>query len=183
MHNFSDASKNDSKVEVRIKPTTKRNLPHVEPIRLHAFDMLMPGINVRIPFVYKIIAEENVQGELNIGNSGKESLNPELREQFQSMVVKLESSLAEALELYPPVSGTLCMSPDDATNSTIVCDGQGATFVTQIEDRVYRESEHWLDGLSGTDLLAVDASEPIFSVKLTLVSACYALINFRLLRF
>ncbi|KAJ3734528.1 transferase family-domain-containing protein [Lentinula guzmanii] len=142
-----------------VRPSTKRNLPSiVEPIRLRAFDLIMPPINVRIPMVFKIIpASASVPGSI-------------LREQFETIVTKLKASLADALELCPPVAGTIHTSPDDASDITIDCDGRGATFMTQVERQSYVESEHTLDGLSGTDLFGMDASKTIFAVKLTLFS-------------
>ncbi|KAJ4000553.1 transferase [Lentinula boryana] len=142
-----------------VRPSTKRNLPSiVEPIRLHAFDLFMPPINVRIPMVFKIIpASGSVPSSI-------------FREQFDTIVTKLKASLADALELCPPVAGTIHTSPDDASDITINCDGRGATFMTQVERQSYVESEHTLDGLSGTDLFGMDASKTIFAVKLTLFS-------------
>ncbi|KAE9398277.1 hypothetical protein BT96DRAFT_995038 [Gymnopus androsaceus JB14] len=162
-----NTSANDERyTETRIKPTSKRNSPPVEPIRLHVFDLLMPPMNMQVPFVFKIapgIHEECKESE-------GELVNPGCREQFESIATKLKASLAEALEVYPPVAGTIRTSADDALAMTIVCDGQGATFMTQVEDRKYVESEHWLDGLAGTSLFTADFSKPIFAVKLILFS-------------
>ncbi|KAJ4472042.1 transferase [Lentinula aciculospora] len=138
-----------------IKPSTTRCLPPVVgPIVLRALDLLMPPINLRMPMMFKIALASSSA----------------MREEFDKIVVKLKASLAEALELHPPVAGTIHTSPGDASVITIVCDGRGATFMTQVESRSYVESEHTLDGLSGTDLFGFDASKTIFGVKLTLFS-------------
>lgn len=162
---------NDSQTEIRVKPTSKRNLPPVEPLSLHAFDLLMPLMNVRMPFVFKMagaaVPFEGLESGASPGSNG--SLSSGLHERFESITAKLKASLAEALELYPPVAGTIFTSPDDASAITIVCNDRGATFMTQIEERKYEESEHLIDGLSGTDSIPVDTSRTLFAVKLTLV--------------
>ncbi|KAE9398278.1 hypothetical protein BT96DRAFT_920938 [Gymnopus androsaceus JB14] len=153
-------AKTDTYMETRIEPTSKRNLPPVEPIRLHPLDYLMPQVNIQVAFVFKIARV----------HEKSEPVISEFREQFESIVTKLKSGLAEALEVYPPVAGTIRTSGDDALAMTIVCDGQGAIFITQIEDRKYVESEHWLDRLAGKNHNDGDISKPIFAVKLTLFS-------------
>lgn len=157
---------NDSQTETRIKPTSKRDLPPVEPLFLHAFDLLMPLMNLRMPFIFKMDGTAVPYEGLESGGSGS---NGSMSSRFESIAAKLKGSLAEALELYPPIAGTIYTSPDDASAITIVCNAQGATFMTQIEERKYEESEHLIDGLSGTDTIPVDTSRTLFAVKLTLV--------------
>ncbi|KAJ3811136.1 transferase [Lentinula aff. lateritia] len=142
-----------------IKPSKKRHFTSIlEPIRLYPLDLLMPPINVRMPILFKIIPA------LDLDSSSA------IHEEFEMIVAKLKASLAEALELYPPVAGTIHKSPDDASAIIIYCDGRGATFTTQVERRSYMESEHTLDGLSASDLFALDDSKTPFGVKLTLFS-------------
>lgn len=172
MLNSKASNGNASRTETRVKPTSKRNLAPVEPIPLHGFDIIMPLVNVRIPFMFKM-SEDAIPREGSAsggsGCSSKGSLSSGLRERFESIVAKLKESLAEALELYPPVAGTICISPDDDSAVTIVCNAKGATFITEIEERKYEESEHLLDGLSGTTVIPVDTSNTLFAAKLTLV--------------
>ncbi|KAJ3889218.1 transferase [Lentinula edodes] len=142
-----------------IKPSKKRHLPPIlEPIRLYPLDLLMPPINVRMPILFKIIPALDLESSSAI------------HEEFEMIVAKLKASLSEALELYPPVAGTFHKSPDDASTILISCDGRGATFTTQVERRSYMESEHTLDGLSASDIFALDDSKTPFGVKLTLFS-------------
>ncbi|KAJ3777429.1 transferase [Lentinula raphanica] len=149
-----------------IQPSTKRILqapvtPFVESVRLCPFDILMPPINMRLAMVFKIApaSESDTQGS-----------SASFEKEFEVVVAKLKASLADALELYPPVAGTIDRSPTDPAVITINCDGRGARFMTQVESRAYVESEHTLDGLSGTDLFGLDSSKTIFAVKLTLFS-------------
>ncbi|KAF5393846.1 hypothetical protein D9757_000415 [Collybiopsis confluens] len=171
-----------SKTKTLIKPTNKRHLPPINPIRLHALDLIMPAIIVNLPLVFKIkppapgsagiengLQGQTVEGAQNVLNaiSGKDNHSQSFGERFYSIVDKLKASLAEALEFYPPVAGTLHNSPD---GQIIVCNGQGATLMTEVQDRPYVEAEHILDDLSGTGVFPKSDSQPPFAAKLTLFS-------------
>ncbi|KIK65749.1 hypothetical protein GYMLUDRAFT_258437 [Collybiopsis luxurians FD-317 M1] len=172
-----------SQTETLIKPATKREIiPPQGPIRLHALDLLMPGINVPLPMVFKITSPAaNSSGTSNgahhepaetvhhcIQNGDSDTISKvNSSEKFEFIVEKLKGSLAEALELYPLVAGSIHVSDSELT---IVCDGRGAAFMTEVQDRPYAEEEHQLDRLSGTSLIPVDYSKPLFFAKLTLFS-------------
>ncbi|KAF9076643.1 transferase family-domain-containing protein [Rhodocollybia butyracea] len=152
----------ESQTEILIKPTTKRNIPPVPPIRLHALDLLMPPINVSLPILFKITPALAADGTSNPKRG--------IHDEFESIVERLKLALAETLEMYPPIAGTIHASPDDASALTLVCDGPGAAFITKLEDRVYVENENTLPQLAGADIFAMDLKLPIFTVKLSLFS-------------
>ncbi|KAF5393847.1 hypothetical protein D9757_000416 [Collybiopsis confluens] len=138
----------DWTTETLIKPTTKRSLPPVEPIRLHALDLIMPPIIVNLPLVFKIKTPAP-------GSAGTE----------HGLQGQTESFARGGFGALSPVAGTLHSSPD---GHIIVCDGQGATLMTEMRDKSYVEVDNSLIGLSGTGLFPKDDSQPPFAAKLTL---------------
>ncbi|KAK7464712.1 hypothetical protein VKT23_005918 [Stygiomarasmius scandens] len=131
-----------------VKPSSKLNLSAPDPIPLNVMDMIMPPLYLRFVMMYKL----STDGE------------------FDKIIERLTLSLADALELYPPVAGCLRPIEPGSSDLAIFCNNHGAEFMVQKEDKPYVEEENNLESLSSIPLfLPPDevASRGSFFVKVT----------------
>ncbi|KAK9764645.1 hypothetical protein K7432_007687 [Basidiobolus ranarum] len=94
-----------------IKPTNKHNLSYTSPtVTLHGFDLMAAPVHI---------------------SNHRFFHRPEHLTE-QDVVDTLKSSLAEALELYPPVAGTI--RANEKGEPYIALDGEGAIFEVEMRD-------------------------------------------------
>ena len=126
-----------------IYPTTKHNPSHTaSTIALNGFDKL--------------------NGPLQIRNHRFYHAAPGA---FSDVVDNLKSSLAEALELYPPVNGTVQVSKDG--DPYIAVDTKkGTPFTVDVRDTPYAGDT---EDVSARTTPVLSSTESIFAVKVTKV--------------
>ncbi|KAF9119895.1 hypothetical protein BGW39_011843, partial [Mortierella sp. 14UC] len=84
------------------------------------------------------------------------------------VIEKLKASLAEALELYPPMTGTLKISEDGKEEVYIALDEEsvrGTPFLVEFRDVPYEKGEE--EGLSPRTEMLIPHSASILAVKVT----------------
>ncbi|KAF5362948.1 hypothetical protein D9758_007149 [Tetrapyrgos nigripes] len=155
---FNDPqSQNAGKRTIIVKPSSKLNLPTPDPISLNPLDLIMPPLFLRFVMMYKLRHDTDAGGDP--------------KQTFDKVVQLLISSLADALELYPPGAGRLRpINPEKGSELAIFCDGTGAEVVVHRENRPFVEAEHDLQSLSpGPLFLPLDevAKKGSLMVKVT----------------
>ncbi|KAF5362892.1 hypothetical protein D9758_007153 [Tetrapyrgos nigripes] len=156
--NHLPQNQNADKRTIIVKPSSKLNLPTPDPIPLNVMDLIMPPLFLRFVMMYKL---RNEDPDTDAGGE----------KAFDKVVQLLISSLADALELYPPVAGRLRpVNPEKGSELAIFCDGTGAEVVVHRENRPFVEEEHDLQSLSfGPLFLPLDevAKKGSLMVKVT----------------
>jgi len=130
-----------------VRPSTKHNLPKPPAtILLHGLDRA-PPIHIEIRHFYHISHESSIN----------------------NVIENLKDSLAEALEFYLPVAGTV-ITDEDAENYilTDATNIQGALFIVEIKEEAFEKETEELSPRTGAFL---PPGSPTFAVKLTQVSS------------
>jgi hypothetical protein len=127
-----------------IKPTTKYNRPSsTQTISLHALDLISPPVHISNHRFFH--HPKHFKGE--------------------DVVNILKSSLAEALELYPPVAGTIRV--DERGEPFIALDGAGAPFQVEVRDVPFAGDA---DDLSPRPVMLLPTPSSALAVKITQVT-------------
>ncbi|THV04458.1 hypothetical protein K435DRAFT_835404 [Dendrothele bispora CBS 962.96] len=100
-----------------VKPSSKLNLPTPNPIPLNVMDLIMPPLYLRFLMMYKLQPDS--------------SADADGEKMFKEIVERLKTSLADALELYPPVAGRLRPVEPGSSELAIFCDGHGSEFMVE----------------------------------------------------
>ncbi|KAA1466644.1 transferase-domain-containing protein [Dentipellis sp. KUC8613] len=125
---------------VRVKPSGKLAKPTPAPIALHGLDVLLPHLFIRLHFFFAH------------------------SEAVSDPVEHLKASLADALDFYPPVAGSL--RPGTDGKLTVLSDGRGVDFTQQDVPYPYSDvPEGDSESLGPQVELTLDA--PVFAVKVT----------------
>jgi hypothetical protein len=128
---------------ITIKPTNKYNRPSSPPIvSLHSLDLISAPVHI---------------------SNHRFFHSPEHLTQ-QEVVDRLKSSLAEALELYPPVAGTV--RANEKGEAYIALDGGGVPFQVEMRDSPFVCDA---DDLSPRPILLLPIPSSALSVKVTQV--------------
>lgn len=127
-----------------VYPTDKHKLPSPPlAIPIHGLDLLGPPINIHNHRFY-----EPLQQPLTL------------------IVEKLKSSLAEALELYPPVAGTV--KANEKGEIYISTEAVGTPFIIEVKNTPYVGDS---ESLSPQNMVSIPLLSPSLAVKVTQVSA------------
>jgi hypothetical protein len=142
---------------VRVKPSTSLRLPRPDPVKIHILDLVVPLVWTPIYYFFPPVSQAD---------------HP-----VKETVLNLISSLAEVLERFPLLAGTI--KPNDSGNLYIHSDNVGADFVYELRN------ERFLGGLvqdlnpRGFDTGPPAPGEPLIAVKFTAVRA-FLLIAFEI---
>ena len=134
---------------VRVKPSTRLGRATPDLIRLNVMDLIMPAVYVRLHFFFQ----------------------PDPTRTWLETTQHLQSSLADALEHYPPISGTI--TPNSDGHLSISCDGRGADFIYDTRDYPHADLPNGdADDLAPRGPLVSDAKQnsALLAVKATMVS-------------
>lgn len=133
-----------SNIETRtIKPTNKHHFPSLPPsLSLHGIDLIAGPCHI-----------SNHRFFHNNNNNNDD------------IITTLTSSLAEALEYYPPVAGTVRMNEKEG-KPYISLDGEGALFIIEKRETKFEEDG---DDVSPRPEAVLPFPSKSLAVKLTLV--------------
>ncbi|EEB87652.1 hypothetical protein MPER_14936, partial [Moniliophthora perniciosa FA553] len=130
-----------------IYPTNKFNRPAPPPtVGLHGLDLVPPPMLIRNHRIFP-------------------PLPAHLKNNTTNVIEKLKTSLAEALELYPPISGTV--RANDACDVYIAMDPenrQGTPFTFEKKDTPYAGDN---EDLTPRDVMILAPLDSIVAVKVT----------------
>ncbi|KAH8921167.1 hypothetical protein BT69DRAFT_1283369 [Atractiella rhizophila] len=131
--------------QFNVFPTSKFNLPLVlSKIRLHALDLISVPVHISLHRFFAPLPS-NVS--------------------FDEVVLNLKRSLAEALELYPPVSGIVRVDEDGETYIVIDRDSTpGTPFLVEEKDVPFTGDN---DDVSPRPILVLPPESSTFAVKVT----------------
>lgn len=133
-----------------IKPTNRPSAAEKSRIPLHALDLINPPVHI---------------------SNHRFFHRPEhLKE--HDVVETLKSSLAEALELYPPVAGTV--RANEEGEPYIALDGEGALFQVETRDSPFTGDG---DDLSPRPVLLLPTPSSVLAVKVTQVGNLHCIYN------
>ncbi|TFY72327.1 hypothetical protein EVG20_g665 [Dentipellis fragilis] len=127
----------------RVKPSGKLAIPAPAPIVLHGLDFLPPPIYIRLHFFF-------------------------LPDKTKSDTVDhLKTSLADVLDFYPPIAGSL--RPGENGKLTLYCDGRGVDFLHQNVSYAYQDVPGGDSEVLGPQI-ELKGDQPLLAAKVTTFS-------------
>jgi hypothetical protein len=132
---------------VRVRPSTGLGLPLPDPVRIHILDLVVPLVWTPFYYFFPPVSQAD---------------HP-----VKETVLDLISSLADVLEHFPLLAGTI--KPDDSGNISIHSDNVGADFAYELRGENF-PGVH-VQGLNprGVGIGPPAPGEPLIAVKFTAV--------------